>query len=744
MSMASNERQPQHRYRLLAALAALALPCAASANTVALVPMIPNGAQPQRVQDVFQLMSSELEFMTGVTSVTEVPGGAPAPSCLDDPACLSGIAAKAGGDSVLTGVLTDQGATLVLDIVYHAGSGMPRRQAFTVPADATALANQMTAMLQQVIAGRTAQQEADDQPTAADFSPSAFEDEDDDFFVGSPAPRAPAPNPYDPQRRAQQQQAQLQAQQQAQLRAQQQAQLQAQRQAQLQAQQEAQRQAQLRAQQQAQLQAQRQAQLQAQQEAQRQAQMQAQQEAQRRAQEEAQRQAQLRAQQEAQRQAQLRAQQEAQRQAQEQARRQAEEQARIQAQQEAARQAEAQRRAAAQPSPRQGGFEISFASSADQISASEIDAAIQFGAPPGVGSGSSAAAPPAYPPQQAPAQQSPAYGQQQPPAYGQQQPPAYGQQQPPAYGQQQPPAYGQQQPPAYGQQQPPAYGQQQPPAYGQQQPPAYGQQRPPAYGQQRPPAYGQQQPPTYGQQQPPAYGQQRPTPYGQQQPYGQQGTAQAPVYQQPTAAYQAPQPRNPARDPELEREERELARMKAPGEPGPEASGGATEPASRTWVQLTARGGYSRYGAFDFITGGAELGIRVTDAFVLLGGMETFSVQRLLPLDAQVPGENIYTWNTIFPFNVGAVYQIDTGTIARPYVGADAIFVQYYKDPQGVEWAAGARARLGLDVMFTPNVGLNANVALGMWSGKKWTLIDPTLDNTSFLPHFNGGFVVAF
>lgn len=709
----------------VAALALLVSPIAL-ANTVALVPMLPNGAQPQRVQDVFQLMSSELEFMAGIDSVQEVKSGANlTPECLDDASCLARIASSARADSVLTGVITDQGATIVLDIVYHDG-GAPRRQAFTVPSDATALANQMTEMLQQVIAGRNSAQAAADEADTATFT-SALDD-DDDFMMPTPVAAAPRPAPapassgYDfsgalvdagPTAEEKAYQArQIQAQQQAQLRAQQQAQLRAQQQAQMQAQQQAQVQAQMRAQQQAQIQAQQQAQIQAQQQAQlqaqRQAQLRAQQEAQQRAQQEAQRQAQLRAQQEAQQQAQMQAQRQAQQQAAQQAQLQAQQEAQRQAQQEAQRQAQLR---VQQPAPQAGGLNISFASSADKIQAQEIDAAIQFGPPP-----SSNTPAPAY-------GQQAAYGQQQAPTYGQQpQAPAYGQQAP-AYGQKpQAPAYGQQAPaPAYGQQAP-AYGQQaQAPAYQQQaQAPAYGQQAP-AYQQQRPPAPAYQTPPS---------------------PY------QAPAYQRPTP--------NPARDPLLAQEERDLRDMKSPGldgldgqkERGRAKMTGSNEvtlsDTRATHVQVTGRGGYSRYGNFDFVTAGGELGVRVYDGVTLLAGVESYSVQRELPIEAQTPGQNIYTWNTIFPINVGAVYQIETGTVARPYVGADAIFVQYFADAEGTEWAGGARARLGLDLMVVPNFGFNANVAVGMWSGKKWTLIDPGLNNSSFLPQFNGGLVFAF
>jgi hypothetical protein len=125
-------------------------------------------------------------------------------------------------------------------------------------------------------------------------------------------------------------------------------------------------------------------------------------------------------------------------------------------------------------------------------------------------------------------------------------------------------------------------------------------------------------------------------------------------------------------------------------------------------------------------------------------GVESYSVQRALPPEFQVPGQPIYTWNTIYPINVGMAYKINTGTIVVPYVGADAIFVQYYKDEIGADWAGGARARGGVDVMLAKNFGLNANLAVGGWTGKNWTLIDATIGNSGLLPQINAGTVIAF
>lgn len=161
------------------------------------------------------------------------------------------------------------------------------------------------------------------------------------------------------------------------------------------------------------------------------------------------------------------------------------------------------------------------------------------------------------------------------------------------------------------------------------------------------------------------------------------------------------------------------------------------------FVQVTGRGGFCKYYTFDFITAGAEAAIRVSGNVHLLAGMEAYAVNRVLPPEVALERGVLTEWNTIFPLNAGVVYKVPVG-IAEPYVGADAIFVQYYRDAVGSDWAGGARLRAGVDLMFVPNFGLNVNLAAGGWSGQNWELIELGVRSSGFIPQISAGTVIAF
>ncbi|MEQ1570051.1 MAG: hypothetical protein ABMA64_30740, partial [Myxococcota bacterium] len=160
-------------------------------------------------------------------------------------------------------------------------------------------------------------------------------------------------------------------------------------------------------------------------------------------------------------------------------------------------------------------------------------------------------------------------------------------------------------------------------------------------------------------------------------------------------------------------------------------------------VQITGRGGVTKYYKFNFITGGGELGVAVAKGLHLVAGAEVYGVERVLPPELQLDTGIYSQWNFIFPLNVGAIYKIPVGP-AQPYVGADTIFVQYYKDALGADWAAGARLRAGVDLMVVRNFGFNLNVAAGAWSGANWGLIEQGVGKSGFLPQVSAGTVFAF
>jgi hypothetical protein len=160
-------------------------------------------------------------------------------------------------------------------------------------------------------------------------------------------------------------------------------------------------------------------------------------------------------------------------------------------------------------------------------------------------------------------------------------------------------------------------------------------------------------------------------------------------------------------------------------------------------LQITARAGYAKYYAFDFLTAGGELGVPVIAGLHLLAGAEMYAVQRILPEDLAVLTGLASEWNTIFPMNLGLMYKF-TGNTVQPYVGADTIMVQYYRDEIGSDWAVGGRLRGGADFMLTKSFGFNVNIAMGGWNGRNWYLIEDTVQNSGFLPQVSAGTVVSF
>jgi hypothetical protein len=72
------------------------------------------------------------------------------------------------------------------------------------------------------------------------------------------------------------------------------------------------------------------------------------------------------------------------------------------------------------------------------------------------------------------------------------------------------------------------------------------------------------------------------------------------------------------------------------------------------------------------------------------------------------------------------------------------IFVQYYKDAFGADWAGGGRVRTGADFMVIPNFGFNVNLAVGAWTGQNWGLIEQGVGKTGLLPEISAGTVFAF
>ncbi|MEN9785057.1 MAG: hypothetical protein RLZZ299_321 [Pseudomonadota bacterium] len=165
-------------------------------------------------------------------------------------------------------------------------------------------------------------------------------------------------------------------------------------------------------------------------------------------------------------------------------------------------------------------------------------------------------------------------------------------------------------------------------------------------------------------------------------------------------------------------------------------------------VGVTGRIGQSFVGSMGFVTWGAELDVKLAGGVHFVGGVEGQTTRRSytpaelgrLAVQQGVAPEEVPVWNTILPVNAGVVWR-HGGARWRPYVGADLTLVPYTSD---FDVAVGFRGRGGLDVMFTPAFGLNANLALGVLSGSKLELTQDGFHNTNFTPAVSGGTVVRF
>lgn len=154
--------------------------------------------------------------------------------------------------------------------------------------------------------------------------------------------------------------------------------------------------------------------------------------------------------------------------------------------------------------------------------------------------------------------------------------------------------------------------------------------------------------------------------------------------------------------------------------------------------QLTLRGGYARYYSLDFITGGADLAVRVFGQAHAVAGLEAYAVNRTLPPEVQLETGEFSRWEVLTPFHLGGLVKFPMGAL-EPYGGAELLAVNYLAGA----WAIGGRVRGGVDYMFTPNVGLNANLSVGAWSGDRWGEVESLVQNVGVLPQVTVGVVGA-
>jgi hypothetical protein len=172
--------------------------------------------------------------------------------------------------------------------------------------------------------------------------------------------------------------------------------------------------------------------------------------------------------------------------------------------------------------------------------------------------------------------------------------------------------------------------------------------------------------------------------------------------------------------------------------------------------QINLRGGVASYHDYTFITVGGEFFYPVHENIMVAVGIETYSVNREIPIDLQPLVMKISEWNTLFPLNLGAIYKLDRGNM-KPYAGAEIITVNYFDgEARTVDsqtpidkswWATGLRARIGVDYFVSDRFGFNVNLAYGGWRGDAWGAVassNETIGDSGAVPQFSAGTVISF
>ena len=169
--------------------AALFAATPALATEVVLPPLVPKGSTTtvRDVANVTSLISSELDFMPEVERVIELDK-LPTTlnlACLDKTTCLSPIAKGAGGDRMLAGSLQILGDKVTLDLLWFdvTSNRTIRRQAFQLPNRPEAIADNMNAIIREIVTGQ-APKGAEEE--AAGPSLSLLDLDEDDSFEFAP------------------------------------------------------------------------------------------------------------------------------------------------------------------------------------------------------------------------------------------------------------------------------------------------------------------------------------------------------------------------------------------------------------------------------------------------------------------------------------------------------------------------------------------------------------------------------
>ncbi len=199
----SNARPlPRRSLGLVAALAVQALaPAAFAGEVLAVAPLLPGkGIKADKARDIFGLVQSSLDFMSGIDEVVPVGTTPSSTACLLQTSCLKPLATEGDADHLITGTIDQVGSSYVLELVYYDAKGnrIVNRKKWTFPADSGALLETVESGLRELRTGvstaaAAAAEEEEDNVDFLDDEEEGLDLEDEEY--GSPPPPPPPPKP---------------------------------------------------------------------------------------------------------------------------------------------------------------------------------------------------------------------------------------------------------------------------------------------------------------------------------------------------------------------------------------------------------------------------------------------------------------------------------------------------------------------------------------------------------------------
>ena len=160
----------------------LASPGIANAADVLLAPIAGRGVKAGTLANITSLISSELDFSPGVSSIKELSStpSTLTSSCLKSTSCLRGIGKQGQGEQLVAGYVTTGSGGFNINLVLFdmRGESILRNHSATLGASPEALADGMTSVIKGLMTGKTKTQAAAEE----NFDFGDFDDEDDFEF----------------------------------------------------------------------------------------------------------------------------------------------------------------------------------------------------------------------------------------------------------------------------------------------------------------------------------------------------------------------------------------------------------------------------------------------------------------------------------------------------------------------------------------------------------------------------------